>query len=340
MGHNVKLALQHSDYKKPYPIRYNEMLTTVKEATVDFEAGEWDLIHINGVWNWPYHKIAQRAYKYGVPVVWSPHGSLSRWALRYKWWKKLPAWWLYQKNDMMRATLIHVTAESEMNDIRRLGLGNRVVVAPLGVHIPICSGIETILKVPERVREKKRLLFIGRIAPIKGLDNLCRAYCAAKMYEKWRLMIVGPDSEDHISELKKLVGALHIADYVDFPGPKFGDELVRAYCESDLFVLPSYSENFGSVVIEALVHGKPVISTKGTPWKKLVEYKCGWWVDIGVEPLKNVLIEAMSFSDEELREMGERGRKMVEVEYSWPAIANKMEEAYCGILDHKMFSLD
>ena len=141
MGHVVKLALQHPDCNKSYPIRYNEMLTTIKEAMDEFDVGKWDLIHINGVWNWPYHKIAQLAYKYGVPVVWSPHGSLSRWALHYKWWKKLPAWWLYQKYDMMRATLIHVTAENEMNDVRRLGLDNKVVLVPLGVHMPICGGI-------------------------------------------------------------------------------------------------------------------------------------------------------------------------------------------------------
>ena len=186
----------------------------------------------------------------------------------------------------------------------------------------------------------KRLSFVGRIAPIKGLDNLCRAYCDAQMYENWRLTIVGPDSEGHTSELKKLVSALHIDNYVDFLGPKFGDELVRVYCESDLFVLPSHSENFGSVVIEALVYGKPVIATKGTPWKKLVEYNCGWWVDLGVEPLKNVLMEAMSLSDGELRAMGERGRKMAEEEYSWVAVANKMEKAYCQILNHKMSALD
>ena len=111
---------------------------------------------------------------------------------------------------------------------------------------------------------------------------------------------------------------------------------VAAYRHADLFVLPTFSENFGVVVAEALSHGLPVITTRGAPWADLETHGCGWWVDIGVEPLAEALREAMSLTDEERRAMGENGRRMVEAKYRWESVAQEMEKVYKNCVNAKM----
>lgn len=177
----------------------------------------------------------------------------------------------------------------------------------------------------------KTISYIGRIAPIKGLNSLCSAY-AQVAAKDWQLVIIGPDQENHLAELQALAKKLNITESVVFAGAKFGNELQEAYSNSDIFVLPSYSENFGSVVVEALAHRVPVITTKGTPWQELEDRQCGWWIDIGVEPLVEALQKAMSLSDEERKAMGERGRKLVEEEYTWDAAVKAMVNGYIKIL--------
>lgn len=177
----------------------------------------------------------------------------------------------------------------------------------------------------------RSILYIGRVAPIKGLSNLCAAIGQLDMRD-WRLRIVGPDQENHTAQLKDLSEELGIKGSIDFIGPKYGKELQLEYAGADVFVLPSYSENFGSVVVEALAHGVPVITTKGTPWKELEEYRCGWWIDVGVAPLATTLAEAMSLSGDERREMGMRGRRLVEEKYTWDAVATKMLKGYDDVI--------
>ena len=96
-------------------------------------------------------------------------------------------------------------------------------------------------------------------------------------------------------------------------------------------MLPTFSENFGVVVAEALSHGLPVITTRGAPWADLETHGCGWWVDIGVEPLAVALRQAMALSDDERWTMGERGRAYVQ-RYNWADIARQMADVYRWVL--------
>ena len=251
----------------------------------------------------------------------------------------------------MRADLLHVTAESEVEDVRRMGLKNEVVVVPLGVNIN--SRVEACrvesgglrewgsLSRVERADGKKVLLFVSRVQRKKGLVNLVKAWrevkewgsegvakCGSEGVKEWKVRIVGPDQEGHTAELKALCEESGVAEDFEFVGPKYGDELQREYASADLFVLPTHSENFGSVVIEALAHQVPVICTKGAPWQELEERGCGWWIDIGVEPLAEALKKALVVSRESLVEMGERGRKLVEEKYTWEAVVKAMVEGY------------
>ena len=175
-----------------------------------------------------------------------------------------------------------------------------------------------------------RLLFTGRVARIKALTNLVEAMATS---DGWRLRFVGPDQEGHTAELKALAEKEGVAGRIDFAGPKYGEELEREYLGADCFILPSFSENFGSVVAEALAAGLPVLASKGTPWAELVTRKCGWWVENDPETLARTICEMMSLTDDERREMGERGQKLVEEKYQWPAIGKQMAKAYQGLIE-------
>ncbi len=106
-------------------------------------------------------------------------------------------------------------------------------------------------------------------------------------------------------------------------GPQFGNDKLAAYHRADLFVLPTYSENFGIVVAETMACGIPVITTKGTPWEELNTNNAGWWIDIGATPLAEALQKALQTSEAERLQMRQNGRKLVEENYSIESVAKK-----------------
>ena len=328
-GHDVTIAVCDPNAKDSYRLDSRVKLVSV-DSIIDLTAStEFDLVHIHALWEPALQRINNWAHRGNVPVVWSPHGMLTPWALNNKKWKKRLAWWLYQKRGLVSARILHATAESEFKDIRRLGLKNEIVVVPLGVDVN--DRVESV----RHVEEKKVLLFVSRIQKKKGLMNLVEAWAKLPLEIKqdWCVRIVGPDQEGHTEELKIRCGQLGVSEDFTFVGPKFGEDLATEYAAADLFALPTYSENFGAVVIEALSHDVPVICTKGAPWLELETYNCGKWIDIGMVPLAAALGEMMSLSDDERRQMGENGRRLVEEKYTWDAVVKEMFKGYEEILD-------
>lgn len=279
-----------------------------------------DIVHLHGLWH-PWMYLAFRwACSQRCKIVWSPHGALTPWAFHYKCWKKLPVWWLYQKRALKGADLLHVTTPAEVEDVRRLGLSQPVVIAPLGVEVESA-------RVLRQVTAVKRALFISRVHPKKGLHNLIEAWAILKPRD-WILEIAGPSYKGYAEEIMELARERGVGASVKMLGSVFGNQKKELYAKADLFILPTYSENFGVVVVEALAQGCPVITTKGAPWQSLEEQHCGWWIDIGVEPLVQCLRKVLLLPQERFWEMGERGRVWVQSAYSWMNIAKQMLEAY------------
>ena len=133
-----------------------------------------------------------------------------------------------------------------------------------------------------------------------------------------------------VSDLSNLSNVSNLPSVL-FLGEKHGAELGAEYSGCDVLVLPSFTENFGGVVIDALAHGKPVIASRTTPWKCLADERIGWWVDNSPECLAKTIAEVMDLPREALREMGERGRMFVSANYTWEAVARKMAACYEGL---------
>lgn len=286
-----------------------------------------DIVHINCCWM-PQCALAQRvAQRAGYKVVLTPHGMLEPWIIaRHYWTRKVPALWLYQKRAVKEADYLHATAESEKANLLRLGFNDRIAVIPNGIEVENIS-------MKKSWKRTGKILFLSRIHVKKGLDFLMEAVAALKDrmqgYEVW---IAGEGEQSYIEELKRLAGRLGIERQVRFLGGVYGDRKWQMLREADLFVLSTYSENFGIVVAEALACGTPVITTRGTPWQELETRHCGWWTEVGTIPTVHALADFLQKSDAELVCMGRNGRRLVEEKYSSRQMAQKMLELYVFIL--------
>jgi len=284
----------------------------------------FDIIHIHGVWT-PILAIAGNlAFANNIPLVVSPHGCLEPWALRHRGWKKKIALSIYQRRIFSKAAMIVATARQEFDNIRSLNIESPVAIIPNGVDLPPAS---------DRLCEEGRtILFLSRIHPKKGLRDLIAAWASIRK-PGWRIIIAGPDENGHLSEIVGLVNSLGLNDDVEFPGLVTGSRKESLFIRADLFILPTYSENFGIAVAEALARGLPVITTTGAPWEDIVTWRCGWWVNPGVGEVASALLAAINTPREELFEMGQRGVQLVKEKYSWDRIGFEALQAYRWIND-------
>ncbi len=285
------------------------------------------IIHDNGLWLHSNHASARIALRLSLPLIIQPHGMLEPWALSYRSWKKKLAWRLYVKRDLQSAALLVATSPQEADGFRRVGLRQPIAIIPNGVDIPAWK---------ERPIIKNRehyALFLSRIHPVKGLLNLVAAW-ERGCPERWKMIVAGPDEGGHRTVVEQAVQKAGLEKRFLFVGPVAGAAKEKLYREADLFILPTFTENFGMVVAEALSYGVPVITTKGAPWEGLIDHRCGWWVDVGVEPLAEAILSAIGLTDAERQNMGQQGRQFVEREFSWPQIAERMLAVYQWILGH------
>lgn len=306
---------------------------------------KFDLIQMQSMWAPAYHKVAKIARSHNIPYIITPRGMLEPWSLSQSKWKKKLALWLYQMNDLKKAACIFTTAEMEAQHVRDLGVNVPMSVIP--------NGIETAGYACRTSMEfvKKQILFLSRVHVKKGIEILIDAFKKVREesveFLDWSVVIVGNGETEYIESLKKKVESLRMQDCVKILPPVFGEAKTKLYQESLLFCLPSYSENFGMVIAEAMSCGVPAITTNGTPWQLLngdcstmgaslevlgENKRTGWCIDLSVDNLSNALKEAMSMSAEDLYEMGQRGSKLVNENFNYRSVAKKTKALYEWII--------
>lgn len=304
-------------------------------ATFREMVSEVDLVHFHSLWRYPTRIGCPILRREGMPHVIAPRGTLHSWAMRHRGFRKRGAFSLYERKNLKHADCLHATAAAEVVQLRKRGFMGPVAVLPNGLSLEALEAFQE--RRDRRNRPdgfKRKLLFVSRIHPVKRTKELVEAWVSVfKEFPDWELEIVGSGDVRYEREVREPLRGSPAAERTIFRGYLSGKALWDTYQAADLFVLPSHTENFGSVVIEALAAGLPVITTTGTPWAELEKKQCGWWRDLSQERLTSILREAMMLDDRRRREMGEAGRTWVLEEFSWPLIARRTVAVYDWILD-------
>lgn len=283
-------------------------------------SGKVDIIHNHSLWMMPNVYGGWATRRTGCQLVVSPRGTLSAWARGRSARVKRVFWSLLQGPALRQAACFHATAEREFEDIRRAGFCQPVCIIPNGVDVSAFKAKSS--------GGRRQLLFLGRIHPVKGVDLLLHAWHAvSQRFPDWDLRIAGPDNLGYLPRMKAVAAELKL-QRIEFCGPLYGEAKLRAYSESELFVLPTHSENFGMTVAEALATGTPAVVTRGAPWAGLKEHRAGWWIEIGVDPLVACLEDALSEPRDELAARGVRGREWMRQEFSWERVGAMMDQTY------------
>lgn len=288
---------------------------------------DYDLYHTNGMWMHCNHITCAIARKKQKPYVITPHGMLYPQALaRSTWKKKLLLISGGVDKDLRLADCIHCTCAEEMRHYRALGYKNPVAVIPNPVPIP--SFIDELTN----ERNIKRVGFLGRLHPRKNVEVLLDAWIRlGDKTKRAQLVVMGKGEPAYEVMLKERVKQSGLTN-VEFAGFVTGREKFERLASLTVLCVPSDFENFGMIVTEALSVGTPVIASLGTPWQELNAQHCGFWVSNDVQTLAETIATVLFLPDEEIRTMGENGKRLVQEKYQDTQVARMMQQLYDWIL--------
>jgi glycosyltransferase involved in cell wall biosynthesis len=283
-----------------------------------------DVVHLNGVYSFTTIPTLALCRLMKKPVAWSMMGALQRWEGSTR--KSMKACWERVCNSLCEPdrVLMHVTSEEEKAESLEKIPNARALILRNGIDIP---------KLNRATRDHRHdslsLLYIGRLHPIKGIENLLTALTIVK--SSVQLAICGAGEKTYESKLRSHVRELSLEDRVQFYGKVEGEAKEQRFREADICVVPSFKESFGTVVVESLARAVPVIVSRGTPWRQVEKIGCGLWVSNEPLELARAIDQASSMR---LGEIGLRGRAWMEREYSWSQVAEEMLDE-----DRKLVSL-
>ena len=302
-----------------------------------------DLTHTHGLWMYPSIATSHYCRRRDIPYIISPHGMLDPWAVRNSRWKKVMAYWLYERTHLQGAACLRALCESEARAMRQFGMKNPIAIIPNGIDLPLLDDgkelmVDGSLKSLKN-EGKKVLLYLGRIHPKKGLVNLLKAWAANRKseignrkFDEWLLAITGWDQGGHEAELKMLCAELKVESSVRFLGPQFGNDKASCFRHCDAFVLPSFSEGLPMVVLEAWAYGKPVLMTPECNLPEGFSVNAALRIEPDQENIKLGLHGFFQMSGNDRQAMGARGLKLVSERFTWPRVASEMRSVYDWML--------
>ena len=280
-----------------------------------------DIMHFHGLWMMPNVYPGWAVKDTDCSLVFSPRGMLDEWALNWSKGRKSVFWNTMQRRVIERVDCFHATSDMEAEAIRNAGFTAPIAVIPIGIDIP--STATRSANSGTRV-----LLYLGRLHPKKNVEALLHSWAQLQgAHADWSLSIVGEGDASYVAGLKLLSATLG-TERVDFHGPAYGDDKLTIYAHADLYVLPTFSENFGISVAEALSNSIPVVTTRGAPWSGLIENHAGWWTDTDDSSIATALDDAMSHDRRELHAMGRNGQEWMRREFRWSEVASQMVRTY------------
>jgi glycosyltransferase involved in cell wall biosynthesis len=303
-----------------------------------------DIVHIHSIYLFHSTVGAYLCRRFRVPYVIKPHGTLDPYLRRRHRVRK----WLHEvfveRHSFRGAAAIQFTAEEEMTLSTSSRVGKRLfqsvarAIVPNGVVIPDepdaqSVDVEGLLQRFPDIRGKRVVLFLGRINFKKGLDVLAAAFAQiCRKQDDIHLLIAGPDNEGYGVQVKEWLRAENVIHRVTFTGMLRGTQKNAAFEIAEMFVLPSYSENFGIAVVEAMARGLPVIvSDRVNIWREIANAAAGLVVKCDTGELATAISTLLDDSDLH-RSMAERGRLLVEQSFTRQVVGDQMVALYERIL--------
>ena len=281
-----------------------------------------DLVHLTEVYSFPSIPSLLVCRILRKPVVWSPHGALQRWEGSRRIALKA-IWERVSRSIAPQRLLLQVTSEQEARESAERLPGVETAMVLHGVEIP-----DKVL--PTTGNGVLRILYLGRLDPIKGIENLLEA-CGLLNHSSsvsWSLTIAGAGDVRYSRSIRERIDKLGVSQQVILLGEVTGESKEALFGNTDVLVAPSHKESFCMVVAEALAHSVPVIVSRGTPWQRVEKMRCGLWVDNAPESLAKA-IEQMARMPR--CEMGQRGRDWMQREFSWAQRASEMIDIYAEL---------
>ncbi|CAM3050261.1 glycosyltransferase [Moritella viscosa] len=295
-----------------------------------------DVLFSNNLWNYPAFLAAKLSQEKKVPHIVSIRGTLYPWSLAQGKLRKKLAWLLFQKKSLQQANLIHVTCADEYKAVRELNITSPIAIVPHGINYDDYQDLPNKINAIEHLRlnnNKKYVLFMSRLHKKKGLDILLEIWPeVAKDFPNWCLLIVGPDYSNYNENIAELAVENGTEDNIKVFGMLSGYDKKCVLASSEFFILPSYTENFGVVIGEALAAGLPSITTTGTPWSEINTHNCGKYITLSRENVLQSLQEMMTLDKHSLDVMSNNSKLLIKNNYSWSAQAIKFGKALDFVL--------
>src|SRR5215467_12537392 len=290
--------------------------------------GKVDIVHLHSIFQWPTWAAARAARRAGVPYVLTPRGMLVKDLIARRSRLAKSTWiYLIDRSNVEQAAALHLTSQLEATELERFGWRlPQLVIIPNAVDEPISPNGNIASDVEVITSEQPLVLYLGRLSWKKGLDRLLHAFAHT---QSGILAVVGTDDENFAPKLVKLAAELRIADRVRIlPRTVIGAEKERLFTAAQLFVLPSYSENFGNTVLEAMRRGVPVVVTPEVGAADIVRTSGAGLVVTGDPGPLSSAIRRLTADLNLARSMGEAGRRYVAAHFTWQHIAAQMEDLY------------
>jgi glycosyltransferase involved in cell wall biosynthesis len=295
---------------------------------------EFDVVHTHAMFLWPGWALSRVALREHVPYVVSPRGMLEKSLIEQRsTLAKAALIGFVERPVLQRAAAIHVTSAREADELMRFGFDLPPIHdIPNGTDARAISVAAA--SVPPQIRDAAEgspfALFLGRISWKKGLDRLIAALPHAPGV---RVVAAGNDDESYTPKLLALAAAHDVADRIQFIGPVYGDAKSWLLSRASFLILPSYSENFGNVVLEGLAHGRPVLMTPEVGVADIV-YESGAGVVADGTPVSfGRALADLAGNDAARQEMGRRGLALIDEQFGWAAVAARMENVYEAACD-------
>jgi len=305
---NIKLIYKNK-------VKKNSLFTIIKNL---------DICHIYGGWPYFYLKSVLIALILKKKIIIQPLGIYEPWSLSQKKFKKIIAWYIYQKHILEKVDIIHCASNMEQKSLLKLNPNLKTVVLPFGIP-------DNILKKGIKKKFNRKALFLSRLHPKKGLSDLIKAWIDIDN-KNWKLDIVGPCEDQNYYDSLQLLIRNSGNKNIKILKPIFNDfKKYKLFSNYDFFALPTKNDPFALVILECLSQGLPVLTNVNTPWNYIKTYNAGWFIKDSYLDLKESLKKIFNTPKSQFYIKSKNAIYLAN-QFNWKHLSKRYIQMYCSLI--------